>query len=285
MNVLDSDYEKRAKPEKDVWHWQDYSSWVSVVRELFADILDDQVVGELRDSGRGPEDIHTDDLSWLDEIIESVHGLTMDSAEVLASRLSNYFVAVRAFHATRAHSQSFYDSGIVLPDPRVDASELIRIFGRAGIPESEVLWALEERKSEGPEDRVFFEAKESVLVGTASHYAIYGSEHLLSIASYLEFAGRLALRHPARGRPTIFVCDVPIEMMNEGTIHGMAREALTMACWEILGDEEPVSGYYGFCLREALPPEYVVGHYFPESLEDPIEGFVVRHFDATGAEM
>lgn len=281
--VLDSDYRRRPSPGQHVWHWQDYPSWSAEVRNLTTDIVDGDVVQEIRSSGYSPDDIHTDDVSWLNEVIEQVHGSTIDSAGVLASRLSERYCALRAAHATRAHTQSFYESGIRLPTP-LSVERLIEIFGRVGISAAEVRWALEQSQSEGPDGRVYFEAQEFVLVDTATHYAIYGSEYLHSIASHLESRGRRALRHPAQGRPTVFVCDVPIRMMSEDTICGMAREALTMSCWEILGSEEPVSDFYGFCLREPLPPEYIVGHYFPERLRDYHDGAIFRTFDAEGHE-
>ena len=92
--ILSADYEDRPKPAAHVWHWQEYSSWSTVVRELLADFIDDAVVEEIRASGKEPDDLNLDDVSWLSETIDSVHSVWLDIAEELVFKLLDFFQVV-----------------------------------------------------------------------------------------------------------------------------------------------------------------------------------------------
>ena len=285
MNPLDADFRTRAPAPSTVWHWQDCSSWREAIREVVSDVLDARVKDAIVGRDLDPSDFCCDDLSWLDEIVLSVHGATIDCVDLLAGRVEERFTAIRAAHGTRTRASSFYDHGIRPPNWSSLLEEAIRSFGRAGFGEMEILRAVEATEIGGPDGCVYVEANEAHLVEHCAHYMIYGSEDLLAVASHLGPRGRAALRDPERGAPMVFVCDVPMDLIGYADIRSMAGEALTLVCSELLGDSELRIGQSGLCIRGAIPPENIVGHYSPKTLVDPIEMRVVRRFDDAGAEL
>lgn len=105
-----------------------------------------------------------------------------------------------------------------------------------------------------------------------SHYVLYGSEYLTAIAAHLgRFRDyRQALK--AHGAPTVFVCDVPLSLMREGTLREFAGIALEVVFQELLdGNSDFPELWRGgaFSIRQPLSPDSIVGHCNPGALRDP----------------
>ena len=102
---------------------------------------------------------------------------------------------------------------------------------------------------------------------------IYGSEYLLAIAAHLK--GRRDYRKilKSSGMPTIFVCDIPLELLSDYTILEFAGNALAKVFQELLGGEgfEPEGGLgSALSIRTYLPSKCIVGHYHPVVHRDPL---------------
>ncbi|MDO8774856.1 MAG: hypothetical protein Q7K57_40350 [Burkholderiaceae bacterium] len=125
------------------------------------------------------------------------------------------------------------------------------------------------------EGRVCFEANEEMQIAQAGHYMLYGSEYLTAIAAHL--GGGRDYRQVLKkdGQPTLFVCDVPLDLIGEGTLLEFAGEALESLFKELLDGSEFVRDRWrgaGFCIRRPLPAEHVIGHYHPTVRHDPLRG-------------
>lgn len=74
--------------------------------------------------------------------------------------------------------------------------------------------------------RLYFECNKKMLCKIAGHYILYGSEYLGSIAGYLPGAKDYARVLKTSGTPTLFVCDVPLDLVGHWVlISGYALDA------------------------------------------------------------
>jgi hypothetical protein len=124
--------------------------------------------------------------------------------------------------------------------------------------------------------RVWFEANEQDLIGFSGHYLLYGGEYLTALAANLGDARDYRQVLKGFGRPTMLVCDVPLDLMGGHTLVEFAGCALEYI-FENLQDYEPDPHRgAGFCIHRLLPPENLVGHYHPTRIRDPFLGYRVR---------
>lgn len=268
-------HSERSNAPVDVWDWQDYDTWRNVIWELISDIVNDDVRRMFRASP--PKYVVSDNLGWLDEIILLSRGLMVDSKEHLADRLTDHFRAFRAVHGTRAIELSdYYSQGLIPHSPEKIQSRAREVFLTGEFPEltprmmDEAISSVWHGTDEG---RIFFSGNETELIKHCGHYMLYGSEHIVGIAARLE--GHRDYRQVLKryGTPTVFVCDIPLKLMDRYTIMEFAGIALEMVFQELLDGE----GYSwdtrpgaALCIHHRLPPECIVGHYHPIDLHDPL---------------
>ena len=207
--------------------------------------------------------------------------LRISSEALLATRLRKTYRYFRAGHATRTDDLTpFYDSGLRVLRPKEIHDRVCQLFlnGRhRGVSESKLEAAIKEVGDEVREGRLYFAAQEDSLFsrrGSSGHYLIYGSEYLYCIA--MRAADTVAAKKvlSAIGRPTIFVCDIPMSKIRDGTLEefsGMMLEYLFASLIDQI-DTEVLSPWSGSALsiREDVTPESIVGHYHPERIFDPL---------------
>ena len=273
--LLEADFFKRKAAPIDVWHWQDYTSWKDVIWSLLDDVIDDSVRKAFLESP--PEYVVSDDLGWLDKIVLRVKGEECDTKELLADRIWGHFRAFRAAHGTRLNTaDSIYTNGLKPLEPDDFHEKAREIFLNDTFPELEeahLQTAIVDVGTETREGHVYFEASEQFLINHCGHYMIYGSEYLLAIAAHLK--GRRDYRKilKSSGMPTIFVCDIPLELLSDYTILEFAGNALAKVFQELLGGEgfEPEGGLgSALSIRTYLPSKCIVGHYHPVVHRDPL---------------
>ena len=117
-----------------------------------------------------------------------------------------------------------------------------------------------------------FTSLETELLEYCGHYLLYGSEYLTGIAAHVK--GYRDYRQVLKrfGTPTVFVCDVPLQMMGRYSLLEFSGLAIEMVFQEML-DGAFVSGRgAGLCIHQKLPPECIVGHYHPVGIRDPLLG-------------
>jgi hypothetical protein len=264
----------RPTAPDSVWDWQAYSTWRSVVWDLISDTVDDRVRSAFMKSP--PEYVVGDDLSWLDDIIRSVQGFEVASKSLLADRLGQRFKALRAFHGTRTSDVAgFYRNGLLPLDPGTIHAQARAIFLSGAFPELravDIETAIQAVGSDLRAHRVFFEANEEVLVAQCGHYLLYGSEYLTAIAAHL--SGHRDYRQvlKSRGEPTLFICDVPLPLIDGHALLEFAGTALANVFQELLDGEDYAPERWrgaGFCIKQPLLPEYIVDHYHPVVSRDP----------------
>ena len=277
MPLLQPDPKDRSPPPEGVWDLNAYLSWRDAVWTLMGDVLDDRVRREFR--RRPPKYVVSDDLDWLDSIIERVTGRYPDIKTLTAERLSRRYERLRACHATRTEDPALYYSQGLLPlDTKRAQARAAKIFLTGDYPEltaADLDRAIATVGSDLRGGRIYFEANEQGLISDSGHYLLYGGEYLIALAANLGQARDYRQALKAFGRPTMFICDVPLTLIGSDTLEEFAGGALE-AMFENLLDEgyEPdPHGGAGFCIRRPLTANRIVGHYHPSGIRDPFRGF------------
>lgn len=219
----------------------------------------------------------SDDMTWLNDAITDVDGLVVDAREHLLDRIEEHYSAVRAVHGSRPIDVStIYAKGLVPLIPEDIHQRAREIFLSGDFPEltgASLDAAIRKVGSDLREGRLYFEGNEPMLIEECGHYMLYGSEYLCAIAAHL---GRYPdYRQVLKdiGAPTVFVCDVPLSLIDLSTLREFAGMAIEMVF------EELVHGAHGYkymhqgaalCICSSLPPGCIVGHYSPEQIADPL---------------
>jgi hypothetical protein len=272
--ALALDAGERPPASDRTWDFNSYETWRGEIWKLIEDFADEEVRKAF--VAAPPEYVVGDDLSWLDEIVERVHGYQIDSKTELLALLGERYDALRAVHGTRTEDvASFYRNGLKPLVPREFEMQARDIFLCGDYPElspADLERAIATVGVETREGRVYFDTNEGELIGYCGHYMLYGSEYLTAIAAHI---GRLRDYRQVlkgRGKATLFVCDVPFSFISGHTILEFAGMALEYVFQELLDGPtfrpDPHRGG-GFAISRCLPPAYIVGHCYPTVTRDP----------------
>jgi hypothetical protein len=269
-----------------VWDWENFHSWKASLWEMMGDVLTPAVVHAFKTSP--PEYVVGDDLTWLEQIIEDITGDIIDVAELLAFRLPDRYHAMRAYHGSRPLDvNSFYQRGLHRLDPTHVEERARDIFLNSSFPEikpESLQIGIDKVGRAHREGLLYFEANEAHLVEYCAHYMLYGSEYLCGIAANIPGARDYRQHLKTFGTPTIFVCDVPLSLLDYRLLKEFAGSALESMFSHLIdstfmhGTSNRGAGLY---IRHNLPPKYVVGHKTPSVLKDPLLGYRPVHITPT----
>ncbi|WJS83930.1 hypothetical protein [Paracoccus sp. TOH] len=273
----------RAVPD-DVLCYPQVDSWRDRVWLLLEDLITDRVKALF--VSEPPKHVVSDDLSWLDDLIYRITGQESNIKEEAARRLRIHYRAFRAAHATRTNDLGqFYARGLryLRPQEIEDRARALLLNGQAlGASEESIDAAIEELDArderKGRTGQLYFCAVEEELYtdcGGSGHYLTYGSEYLycLAIRAAWETSARRILK--GLGSPTLFVCDIPMNLMGDQTIREFAGMMLEYLFCELVEDLESHSLSPGagsaLMIPVDLPASCIVGHYHPASIYDPLD--------------
>jgi hypothetical protein len=271
----------RSPPPEDVFCLPLVDTWRDRIWRTLDDIVTPEVKAEFL--ANPPEYVVSDDLSWLDDIVFDATGRVVDMKELVADRFAREYRAFRAGHATRTDDVGqFYRDGLRYLRPHEIEERARKLFLTGQYPhasEAKLQAAIENidarKPSGGRPGRLYFAADERSLItrmGGSGHYLVYGSEYLycLGIRTIGEWETRQALK--SIGRPTMFVCDIPMSMMRPHTLGEFGGMIIEHLFCELGGLEchalGPGSGS-ALSMAEDLPGDCIVGHYHPERVHAP----------------
>lgn len=273
---LPAKHSSRPTAPDRTWDYRAYQTWRDEIWVLLAELVDHDVRSAF--IADPPEYIVSDDLSWLDSIIRKVKFHDVDSKSFLVEKLHQRYDALRAVHGTRtADLARFYREGLRPLDPAAAHEQARQIFLGDDFPElseMDLARSIGDVGTETREGRVYFEANEQMLIDFAGHYMLYGSEYLVAIAARLKGRGMRDYRQVLKtnGTPTLFICDVPLRLIEPQLISEFAGNALEMVFQELVDGSSFKPDRYrgaGFWISEKLPPTHMVGHYHPTITRDP----------------
>lgn len=265
-------------PNYKVWVIEDFNSWRDEVWSLLGDTLTKDVKAEFL--ANPPEYVVSDDLEWLDDIIARVTGEFADIHSLTSERISEHYDAMRAYHGARpTNIESYYSEGLRLLDAEAFEKKAHELFLTPKYPEltaEHINKAIAAVGRDTRDGRLYFTAHKDELIGHCGHYMLYGSEYLTAIANHID--GHTDYRQHLKtfGTPTVFVCDIPLNLLRSNTIDSFAGIALA-AMFEHLQDNEysyPEPGRGGcIIMRNPVPASAIVEHFHPTGLVDPLLKF------------
>lgn len=265
---------------KTVLEWRTFNIWSKQIKRITRDLLSKDVLEEFK-SENAPE-IYSDDIGWLEDIVERVNPEAAggDLEHELTIRLMKYYSAVRAFHASCPHDvMSYYEKGLLPLDPEAARIAVKGHFLGGDFPElseSNLDAAIKDTSLETREGRIYFNLDERFLIEHCGHYLLYGSEYATGVAASLNRNRTDKTKNYKKslknlGRPTMFICDVPWDMISEGTKSELTRTFLAELFRHLKTPSyRPTMIDFGFSIRHRLPSAQIAGHYHPEEVRDPI---------------
>jgi hypothetical protein len=186
----------RDVPE-DVFCFAQVDTWRGHVWSMLDDLITDDVKALF--VADPPEYVVSDDLSWLDDLIFRASGQDTNIKEEAAWRLRQRYRAFRAAHATRTNDLSqFYSRGLryLRPEEIEDRARTLLLNGQA----------------EGASEAIIRAA--------------------IPIRAAWQSSARKILK--GLGRPTLFICDVPMKLISDRTIEEFAGMMLEYLFCELV---------------------------------------------------
>ncbi|MGL4636572.1 MAG: hypothetical protein ACRCWF_11380 [Beijerinckiaceae bacterium] len=221
----------------------------------------------------GEKDLCFDDPTW-EEIIHSVlrHSL-QETAVLLGNAL--YGARLKTFH------------GCCTKDAGAYHSDGIRVHNRAYLVDQVRKLVAEEdafvnlRKSIDQtlqsydanlhdEGRVYVVLDAEGLTKRCGHYVLYGSEWMQGL---LGSAYRSYMKENCT--PTILEVGLPLSDITEYERNSLAQKLILE--WVRITVNKPIfipTMDFGFCLRRNIPSHWILSHYHPETIIDPINGSI-----------
>lgn len=196
----------------------------------------------------------------------------------IASSLLDRFSHVRLFHGCRpADVRMYYEHGILRHGP--DVVDRARAFLRAHrVPDALIESAVGGVDFQTDQGRVFLALDDKHLVKHAGHYLIYGSESLLAITASLIWLGHRDLQWELTrvGRPTLIVCDLPMQLLSVNSRHEIAQ-TLYHTYRQYRGRRPRRVRYvdHTVVFHGDVPPEAIVTHVEPRAIVDWHRGGVL----------
>ena len=258
--------------------WQDQSSWHEEMLQILSDIIDDKVIDAFYLAQ--PKYIVSDDLSWIEDIIFDANGNDINLKLELFLRIQKHYSQLRAFHSSSPiEIDSYYRTGLQRLDinARSQLAKNILMNAYDDISEEDITKAINITEYETRINKVFFEANEKFLIEHCGHYLHYGSEYQVAIAASLMGIRKSGIdyRQAFRciGQPTVFICDVPLKYIQMETLIELSGSIIEAIFSKLQNNQyvHPRAGdAFGFSIDRDLEPEYIVSHYQPLNVRDPI---------------
>lgn len=129
------------------------------------------------------------------------------------------------------------------------------------------------------EKRVFLIVDERVLLNTASHYLIRGSEYLQAISARMEECNIGIYQDPlrTRGIPTIIFCDVDANLLGN-KLEYLWERLISLYLIDIL-DSNFIDEEIDYTVTmDHVPAKFISGHSHPKKLKDPHNGMRLIEF-------
>lgn len=241
-----------------------YFSWECTIYHLLESVLRDTfqrngVMVELIDflKKERPEVKLDADASWLDDYIYTLYNGTPYIAKSLAYKILDRRMYLRAYHACRPTDiKSYYENGII----PLNEKYIRDYFNQKDYPDiiEEKLASAIKYIDDGTRfDKIYFVINPEIICKRNSHYLKKGSESL----SFIAYRCNVRLK---KGRPTFFVCNVPVLSIPTPLLEELSAVMLNIMFRHILEQEVNWAELNrAFYIDKQLAKENIVNHFYP----------------------
>lgn len=262
----------------DIWlnkviTWKDPKTWVPLLSAWLEPFFDPDGPDI---QSLGYQDLYIDDPEWLDIFQNHM----TEPLDYIIDQLSEAIsvAKVTAYHGCRAeNAMTYHENGIMQNDPYRIADEVRKIVSE----ENDLSFMRDKLELELSQTelwdrdtgKVYLTADDRSLIDYCGHYLIYGSEWILS---FLGFAAHRVLRN--RGVPTIVIAEMPLSEEHNSTLVQFAKKLLHE--WTRINVNKPTAVWsidFSFVLNRSVPPEWIISHYHPDGIPDPLHQRIKRH--------
>jgi hypothetical protein len=255
-----------------VIRWPRPETWVSSLSAWLRPRLGTGARERLRE--HDTSDFYIDGSEWL-ELLQSELRIELDEAvSGLADVLER--ARVRTFHGCRTDDAGKYFRHGLRMHRREELAEELRALVARNERFAWLLPRLEDRIAELErsfgsidEGRCYVVLDDRALLERAAHYLIYGSEWMCAVVN-----GRVLGPLLEHGVPTMLEIELPLQFASPSQREQLARKLLHEWTRQIATRPKRVAVVdFTFALRLDLDPEFVVGHYHPKVLHDPLNAY------------
>lgn len=273
MPIISPDPKVRKPAASDVLDWNTPDSWLPIVPQILPLITHSLEKHYLL----APTDFpYCDDLNWLEDRIYSETRQKVDIRNLMVRAMRAKFTAMRTCHSTRIESvDTIYHEGLKPLKTAVAQRRLktlLESWKILGVDDQKFSNAVAEVGDETRCGRVWFDANEAHHYKCYGHYLLYGGEYLHSIAIRMGTEGKMRSLLRSVGKPTLFVCDVPLEEISDYQLGCFAGEILSAHFLRLEGRdlelEELFASGAAISIKNTLRPERIIGHYHPKRIYD-----------------
>lgn len=258
-----------------IFEWKNIKNWSSDVLHLISDRFSDDVIGRIKKDDSDFYDPTNSD--WLDKLIK--HKIEESTLDVLYSRLVSTYSKLRVYHACSPSSiDSYLENGFQTLNPKKLKDETINLFLSFGAKVIDINNAIADVSTNQRAGRIYFSLDDRDLINFCGHYLVYGSEYIISIAASLYRKTNIDYRTnlKLRGKPTIFLCDIPMSLLSSYTVRELAGAILTELAWFIRNPRIYASLIsFGFSIDVELSPKVIVDWYHPRKIKDPLSNKII----------
>jgi len=250
--------------------WGDPQDWNTGVRRFLRDCVPQNVRSAIEADPRMY--FYANETRWQgDQIVRCQDNQEIPGLRELLEEFQQTYPKIRMFHGCRTEDVSSYlrDGFLTLDvDKQIQKARDIFITDRfPQITDEHIVAAARKLNHQGQQNRLYFSLDDVNLIKHAQHYLKYGSEYLTVIAAVLSRTTGVDCEGLLGniGMPTVFVCDVPLPLIQKDNVFHLLVELIT---WNIVepytvGQETP-SIDFTFTFFRSLPASVIKSYYHPE---------------------
>lgn len=201
------------------------------------------------------------------------HGFIDEDSDLewLVELFLSEYDAIRTYHSCRPiNIDSYYEYGLLVANYKDLKDHLINnVLGALEINvDNEHIHAAVERLGNTHNNSLFLAVDDRHLLEYCGHYLIYGSEYISAlIADIQKRSGQVSLNDLKKiGSPSMIEVNLPLERISGNDLEQFVRQVNNL-----IDDEcECIQYDYTFEIYQPLPPDFIVGHYHPGTINDPL---------------
>jgi len=250
--------------------WGDPQDWNTAVHRFLGDCIPQNVRLAIEANPR--RYFYADETRWQgDKIVRCQENQEIPGLRELLEEFQQTYPHIRMFHGCRTEDVSSYlRDGFLTLDVKKQIQKAREIFITDQFPQitnEQIMAAARELDNQLRENRLYFCLDDMELIRHAPHYLKYGSEYISGIATYLTQTTGVDCKKILnnRGLPTVFVCDVPLSLIERDHVFHLLVELISRNIVEpyTAGQEAP-SIDFTFTFVRSLPASVIKSHYHPE---------------------